>query len=319
MILLWGLPADSPLAQVHSALCRRKAAVAFIDQRDVLETEVELRVDGAVQGVVRTPDRAVPLEQVTAAYVRPYSSAQLPAVERAGPLSAAWQHAVSIDDALMSWAELTPAHVVNRPTAMATNSSKPYQALFIQAVGFEVPATLVTTDIDAVHEFWAEHTTVIYKSLSGVRSIVSRLEEGHNARLERVRWCPTQFQQYIQGTDYRVHVVRDEVFACEICSSADDYRYAGRQGLSVEIRPYQLPRDVADRCRALTKSLGLSVTGIDFRRDPEGRWYCFEVNPSPAFTYYQNSSNQPIDEAIADLLVRSPPVLFGADAPAAHE
>jgi D-alanine-D-alanine ligase-like ATP-grasp enzyme len=47
------------------------------------------------------------------------------------------------------------------------------------------------------------------------------------------------------------------------------------------------------------------VTGIDFRRDPEGRWYCFEVNPSPAFSYYQNASGQPIDETIADFLVRS--------------
>jgi RimK-like ATP-grasp domain len=305
MILLWGVPGDSPLARVHSALCRREAAVAFVDQRDVLETEVELCVDSAVHGVVRTPDQVVPLDQVTAAYVRPYSSAQLPAIERAGPFSAAWQHAVGIDDALMSWADLAPAYVVNRPAAMATNSAKPYQALFIQAVGFGVPATLVTTDPEAVREFWAEHATVIYKSLSGVRSIVSRLEETHRARLERVRWCPTQFQQYIPGTDYRVHVVGDDVFACEICSLADDYRYAGRQGLGVEIRPYQLPRDIADRCRALSRSLGLYVTGIDFRCDPEGRWYCFEVNPSPAFTYYQNASGQPIDETIADLLIQS--------------
>jgi glutathione synthase/RimK-type ligase-like ATP-grasp enzyme len=305
VILLWGLPGDSPLARVRSALCRREATVAFIDQRHVLETEVELRVDGTVQGVVRTPDRVILLDQVTAAYVRPYSSAQLPAVERAGPFSAAWQHAVSIDDAMACWADLAPAHVVNRPAAMATNSAKPYQALFIQAIGFEVPATLVTTDPHAVREFWAEHGTVIYKSLSGVRSIVSRLEDRHNARLDRVRWCPTQFQQYIPGTDYRVHVVGDEVFGCEIRSPADDYRYAAGQGLGVEICPYQLPQDVADRCRALTRSLGLSVTGIDFRRDPEGSWYCFEVNPSPAFTYYQNASDQPIDEAIADLLIRS--------------
>jgi glutathione synthase/RimK-type ligase-like ATP-grasp enzyme len=96
-----------------------------------------------------------------------------------------------------------------------------------------------------------------------------------------VRWWPTQFQQYIPGADYRVHVVGDDVFACEVCSQADDYRYATRQGLGVEISPYQLPQDVADRCRALTTSLGLRVTGIDFRRDPEGRWYGLVPSPYP--------------------------------------
>lgn len=306
MILLWGLPGDSPLAKVRAALARRGAAVAFIDQRAVLETEIELTVDGTVEGVVRTSGRVIPLGQVSAAYVRPYSSTQLPAIERAGQYSDAWRHALGIDDALITWADLTPAAIVNRPAAMASNNAKPYQALFIQAAGFDVPATLVTTDPDAVREFWAEHTEVIYKSVSGVRSVVSRLEARHDQRLELVRWCPTQFQQYIQGPDYRVHVVGDRVFACEICSSATDYRYASQQGLGVEIRPYELPPDVSDRCRTLSRSLGLNVTGVDLRRDPGGRWYCFEVNPSPAFTYYQAASNLPIDEAVADFLVGGP-------------
>ena len=306
MILLWGLPGDPPLAKVRAALGRRGAAVAFIDQRAVLETEVELTVDGAVEGVVRTPGRVIPFGQVTSAYVRPYSSIQLPAIDRAGQFSDAWRHALCVDDALITWADLTPADIVNRPAAMASNNAKPYQALFIQAAGFDVPATLVTTDPNAVREFWAEHTEVIYKSLSGVRSVVAKLEARHDQRLERVRWCPTQFQQYIQGPDYRVHVVGDRVFACEIRSPATDYRYASQQGLGIEIRPYQLPPDVSDRCRALSRSLALNVTGIDLRRDPEGRWYCFEANPSPAFTYYQAASNLPIDEAIADFLIAGP-------------
>jgi hypothetical protein len=305
MILLWGLPGDSPLAKVRSVLCRRGAAVTFVDQREVLETEVEWCAGGVVQGVVRIQGRTIPLAEITAAYIRPYNSTQLSAVQRAGPFSAAWRHAVNLDNILMSWADLSSAYVVNRPAAMASNSAKPYQALYIQAAGFRVPATLVTTDPDAVRDFWAGHASVIYKSLSGVRSIVSQLEEGHKERLRLVRWCPTQFQQYIPGVDYRVHVVGDQVFACKISSQATDYRYAARQDLSVEICACELPSDIADRCRMLMESLGLSVAGIDFRRDPEGRWYCFEVNPSPAFTYYQNASGHPIDESIAELLMRS--------------
>jgi D-alanine-D-alanine ligase-like ATP-grasp enzyme len=47
----------------------------------------------------------------------------------------------------------------------------------------------------------------------------------------------------------------------------------------------------------------LIVAGIDLRHTPAGKWYCFEVNPSPGFTYYQAATHQPIDEAIAQLLV----------------
>lgn len=286
--------------------------MAFIDQRDVLQTEVELVVDGVARGAVRAAGCSVCLSEVTAAYIRPHLSTGLPVVERAGRHSPAWRHAGAIDDALSAWADLSPARVVNRPAAMASNSCKPFQARFIREAGFDVPATLVTTDPDAVHQFHLEHGEVIYKSLSGVRSIVSRLDRRHAERLERVRWCPTQFQQYIAGTDCRVHVIGERVFACEIRSEADDYRYAARQGLSVTHSAVGLPKDVAERCLSLTRTLGLHMSGIDLRRDREDRWYCFEVNPSPAFSYYQNATGQPLDEAVADLLLTETPVVEAA-------
>jgi RimK-like ATP-grasp domain len=305
MILLWGLEEDTPLAAVRKVLCQLGAPVTFINQRTVLDTEIELRVSDTVEGYVSINAQVIDLSSITAAYMRPHDTLRLPAVKHAGCGSAAWQHAVSVDDALLSWAELTPALVINRPAAMASNNSKPYQAIHIQSFGFAIPDTLLTTDPKAVREFLNRHGTVIYKSISGVRSIVSRLGLNQAEHLEDVTWCPTQFQQYIAGNDYRVHVVGEEVFACEIMSVADDYRYASRHGITVEIRPYPLPKDVADRCKALAKSMELCVVGVDLRCTPEGRWYCFEVNPSPAFTYFQDASGQVIDEAIARLLLTS--------------
>jgi glutathione synthase/RimK-type ligase-like ATP-grasp enzyme len=187
---------------------------------------------------------------------------------------------------------------------MASNSSKPYQARLIAAHGFAVPETLITTDPEAAREFWLRHETVIYKSISGVRSVVARLTSEHLRRLELLCWCPTQFQEYVPGADFRVHVVGDEVFACEIASGADDYRYAGRSGATVTLRDCTLDAEVAERCLSLVHGLGLAVAGVDLRFHPTGRWFCFEVNPSPAFTYYQAVTGQPIDEAIAALLIR---------------
>lgn len=304
LVLLWGLETDRPLAAVRGELDLLGVPNLVIDQHDVLDTEIQLDLDRDLEGAIRVRDRWVDLAAVTAAYLRPYDSRHLPAVAREGPDSAAWRHALDIEYAVASWSRIAPTLVVNRPQAMATNGSKPYQLEQIRKLGFNVPETLITTDPTAALGFWERHGAVIYKSVSGTRSIVSRLRPEHTERLADVSFCPTQFQRYIPGTDHRVHVVGDELFACEVLSEADDYRYPGRY--EVEVRRCRLPQTIENLCRLASAALKLPVAGIDLRRTPEGDWYCFEVNPSPAFTYYESRTGQPIGHAIAELLAAGP-------------
>ncbi len=301
LVLLWGLANESPLAAVRAELDRAHVATALIDQRDVLATEVRTRVDGEVLGWIRSRGREVDLAAVTAVYARPYDACRVPAVASQGPLSQAWMHASAVDDALASWLAVTSSLVVNRPSAMGPNCSKPFQLDQIRKLGFRVPETLVTTDPEAAQAFWAQHQSVVYKSVSGVRSIVSRLGPEHIARFPDIQHCPTQFQRYIPGTDCRVHVVGSEIFACDVSSSATDYRYARHH--PVQISPQRLPPAIEERCFALSAWMGLPVCGIDLRRTPQDEWYCFEVNPSPAFTFYQRKTGQPIGAAITRLLI----------------
>jgi hypothetical protein len=303
MILLWGVAQEYPLAAVREALLRLGATVAFLDQRAVLETEVELSFDERVGGTLRVGADELALEDVRALYLRPNEWRSLPAVKEAGEGSVEWNHALGVEDAMVSWADTTPALVVNRPHLMAANASKPFQAMQISAHGFRVPDTLLTTDSEAALEFWARHGEIIYKSISGARSIVARLGEEHRERLADLSWCPTQFQEYVPGTDYRVHVVGEEIFPCEIVSAADDYRYAATKGIDTHMRACRLPDDCAARCIALASALQLSFAGIDLRLRPDGQWYCFEVNTTPGFTYFQEVTGQPIDEAVARLLM----------------
>ena len=232
---------------------------------------------------------------------------QLPGLENLGPDSPLWRHAVELDDASQAWAEVTPALVINRPSAMASNGSKSYQTALIRAAGFEVPDTLVTTDPAAALAFRERHGSVIYKSVSGVRSIVSKFGDGHLERLEDIANCPTQFQEYVAGTDWRVHVVGEEVFASEIICDSDDYRYSARTGRAPDIRAATLAPALAARCRELATTLGLHVADIDLRRSNAGQWVCFEANPSPGFTFYQEETGQPISDYIAHLLATGLP------------
>lgn len=300
LILLWGLATERPFEVMCEELERQGLPTFLLDQRDVAEAEMELTVGAEVGGRLRVREREVDLRSVTAAYVRPCDSRLLPAVARAGPDSPLWLHATTLADALATWCELTGALVVNRFSSMGSNGSKPYQLDLIRRQGFSVPDTLVTTDPVAVRDFLERHGEVIYKSVSSVRSIVARLGPGQLARLEDVAACPTQFQQYVHGTDHRVHVVGQEIFPCEITCAATDYRYPGDE--SVELRACRLPVGVEERCFRLAASMNLPVAGIDLRRTPEGEWFCLEVNPSPAYSYYQAHAGLPISEAVARLL-----------------
>jgi glutathione synthase/RimK-type ligase-like ATP-grasp enzyme len=300
LVLLWGTVGEPPLRLVKDALSRQGVPTAVLDQRAILQTEIELHVDGTVSGEVRTPGQRVDLATVGGLYVRPYDTRHLPAVRQAGPGSAAWRHATAVEYALWCWAEVAPGVVLNRPAAQASNASKPYQLDLIRRAGFAVPETLITTDPDAALSFWERHRAVIYKSVSSVRCQVTRLCPRDRPRMEHVTWCPTQFQAYVPGLDYRVHVVGREIFASQVSAPADDYRYPGEH--EVDVRPCTVPSDVSRRCRRLAHSLGLPLAGIDLRCTPDGEWYCFEVNPSPGFAYYERATGQPISQAIARLL-----------------
>jgi glutathione synthase/RimK-type ligase-like ATP-grasp enzyme len=289
VILLWGTSGDGPLRRVRERLEELGAPVAMLDQEAGEDTTVDVEVGERVRGSVSWPLARLDLEAVRAVYLRPVEASRV----------GGGAHAEAVTGALWTWASLTSALVVNRPAAMASNASKPYQAGRIEAVGLRVPELLVTTDAARVRAFAARHGEVVYKSVSGVRSIVRRLGPEHGPQLERVASAPTQFQRRVGGVDVRVHVVGERVFATEIRSPADDYRYADDAPL--ELRPARLPAAITDRCRAVSADLGLTVAGIDLRHDRDG-WWCFEVNPSPAFTFYDREPGRPIAAAVADLL-----------------
>ena len=143
---------------------------------------------------------------------------------------------------------------------------------------------------------------MIYKSASGIRSIVRRLEPEQLDRLGLLRNGPAQFQLFVPGQDVRVHTVGERLFATRVKSDAVDYRYARRDGLAVEMEATELPQSVASACLRIARELELLHAGIDLKETPDGEWYCFEVNPCPGFLYYERQTGQPISTALAELL-----------------
>lgn len=291
VVLLWGAPEEPPLAAVHRALLARGADVVLVDQRRALAT----RLAGPPGSPVLTlPGRTLPLALVTAAYPRPYPF--LPEVPAGRPArGVALRHAARLARALWQWADDTDATVVNRPGPSASNNTKPLQTRAAARCGFAVPESLLTNDPQALREFARRHGPVIYKGASGTRTRPALLDPADTARLSRLATCPVYFQRYVKGTNTRVHVVGQDIFASEIDTGAVDYRAE-----PLDMRQVTLPGDVAARCLAVTRELGLPLAGIDLIRDPAGEWYFLEANPSPGFTFFPAADQ--VAEAIARLL-----------------
>lgn len=286
MIVLYGLRSDEPLENVRRVLADRGTPHLFLDQAACDRVAVEPVGDRLA---LRVGDLEVPVQNLRGIYLRSYDLGD--AVD-----AAEHDRLARLSFGLREWAEGVPEHVrvVNRPSAGLSNHSKPRQGTVIERVGFAVPETLLTTDPEAAAAFVARHGRVIVKSISGTRSIVRIVEPDDD--LGAVRWCPTQFQRFIPGVEYRVHVVGARLFAHRVRSQAVDYRYGG-----FTLEPVDLPAPVAERCRALAQALDLELAGIDLRFGSDGRWYCWEANTSPAYTSFDGPDHE-IATALADHL-----------------
>lgn len=289
MILLLGQGSDPPLRAVTGELERMGADYVCADAQ--LDVVMDWRPDS--EAVLAVSDRVVPLADVKSAYLRPWRIAAKGEGER---------QALAL---LLAWADDSAACVVNRPSASLPNHSKPMQTQSIARFGFLVPETLITTDPATAREFVRRHGEVVYKSISGVRSIVRRLTNDRLDELEQVRHCPTQFQRYIPGEDLRVHVIGESAVAVRIASNRDDYRYAARDGGSIEAAEVALEPGAVESLIRMVRQMGLLVAGVDLRRTLSGELYCLEVNPSPAFTYYEQLVGINLAARIAELLVEA--------------
>jgi hypothetical protein len=304
VILLGGIPSETSLALVRAQIEELSLPHVVFDQLRAAEAEVAVEVAaGEASGCLTLGGRCHRLQDVGGVYLRLMDDQLLPELDGEPPHSPRRRRIRALHDALARWSEISPARVVNRAAATMSNASKPYQGQLIRARGFAVPETLITNDPEQALDFRARCGRVVYKSMSGVRSIVQTLEDGDLDRLGRIRWCPTQFQQFVAGTNVRVHTVGQAVLATAVATGATDYRYARRQvGEPAELTAIDLAEDLAERCVGLAAAFGLAFAGIDLKITPEGEVYCFEVNPTPAFSYYEGQTGQPIARTLACFL-----------------
>jgi glutathione synthase/RimK-type ligase-like ATP-grasp enzyme len=300
MILLWGIQDDAPMGMVMQDLIHAGADFIFLDQHDIFSDDIEYSFDHdfGERCIISSKTRMIDLNEMTVAYLRPYNFREFESAKNKTMDDPLIQRAAAFEMQLIACLNASDAIITNRSDPSSTNNSKPYQLSLIRKTGFKIPETFISNDNQAVKNFLLGNPSSIYKSISGVRSIVSQVENAQLEYLQDVSWCPTLFQKLIPGTNYRVHIIGDGVFALRIHSDRLDYRYGNTTMISEELLD-----GIAAKCRALNALLGLHFSGIDLIRTQEDEWYCLEVNPSPAYSYFQYKSGEPISQALCAFLM----------------
>jgi glutathione synthase/RimK-type ligase-like ATP-grasp enzyme len=119
-------------------------------------------------------------------------------------------------------------------------------------------------------------------------------------------------QEYVPGSDVRVHTVGRAAFASEVTGGGVDYRFEhqGARYASVSV-----PERLVDLCCDFAAAAGLVLAGFDFRVTPDRQWLCLEMNPVPSFLSYEFSSGLPIGAAVVDALTSAWCTAARAEAP----
>lgn len=210
--------------------------------------------------------------------------------------------------ALQGWLYSLGPLALNPLAAELAANRKPYQLHLAARVGLRVPRTLITNSPEHARRFNTElgqHT--IFKILGAIDWCfleTRAMQDGYEPFLDALEYAPVIFQERIDGVeDVRVTIVDDRLFTVGIKARHPGAAIDWRLDLGAEIRPHELPDDVAARLLDLMRALGLRFGAIDLRLTAGGDYVFFEVNPAGQFLFAEIHGHQPICRALAGSLL----------------
>jgi glutathione synthase/RimK-type ligase-like ATP-grasp enzyme len=216
--------------------------------------------------------------------------------------------------------ECAPWQWVQHPAAVTMASNKLNQLVEAQRLGFSIPRTLITNNVQQAAEFidrceqgaiikdmdtqFAEIQGVTYMSWTEPIAKDQLLSAGIPGGI------PICIQEYVpKRIEIRATVVGDRVFPVAIDSQANpETRYDFRKGSLItgghHYTPTELPPEIEHGCVALLEVFGLDYGAIDFVLKPDGSYTFLELNTTGAWVWAEKLTGLPITDALADLLVR---------------
>ncbi len=213
---------------------------------------------------------------------------------------------------IWGWLRGLQAFWVNHPDAVRAAGHKPEQLQRAAALGLSIPHSLVTSEPEALKQFYEEcHGNVIYKLMGypwytdkdelPISTYTSLVSSEMLAEAYRVTATAHLFQEFVvKKCDVRVTIIGEEVFATAIYPLSEETQIDFRVDYGkLSHAPHVLPDHVRARLLALTRSYRLAYAGIDLLLTPDDRYIYLELNALGQFGWLedrcrmQESSRQP--------------------------
>jgi glutathione synthase/RimK-type ligase-like ATP-grasp enzyme len=320
MILLLGDDDDPVIRDALGFFARRGAAAEWLDcARFPGEVAVTMAwtARGAPAHELVIGGRHLALADVTGVWHRNVSVGRPTAVADRRARAFAQHEAEAV--LLQLWSQLAALFVPAPWERIRDGQRKLHQLALAASLGFEVPASIVTSDPAALLGFVrahggrciAKHVAHTSCTLAGLDDELMRFTEPVTLRdlaaYKSARLAPVYAQAYVaKRVELRVTVVGDQVFAAEVSSqdaarTRHDYRRLDHR--HARYRVHALPDQIAARCRAITAALGLCYGALDLVLTPDDRYVFLEINPRGEFHWVEQLTGLPITRAICELLL----------------
>ena len=211
----------------------------------------------------------------------------------------------------------------NLPERARDAENKLRQLQVAQRCGLRFPATLLSSDPDAIRRFRDVHGRIVYKPFAThswrdgdgrMFSTYARTVDAEALRDDAsLRLCPGIYQACVDKTfDVRVTIIGHRQFAVRLDAPDDgdgvvDWR-AASIGDRTRSRPFALPDDWAAGLRRLMDALGLAFGCVDLVGDADGGLHFIEINQAGQFLFVEyDVPGLPLLRAMAAMLAEARP------------
>jgi glutathione synthase/RimK-type ligase-like ATP-grasp enzyme len=197
------------------------------------------------------------------------------------------------------------------PNCIVLAEDKPRQLRLAREVGFAIPETVITNELEPLENLFAggpvvakplRHALLEEEYDLGSVIYTTTIASLSEVDAESLSIVPVIFQRRIEKLfDIRATVVGSKVFSVAIKSqefekTKTDWRHSSVVDLAHEV--FQLPIAVADQCVELVRRLNLRFGAIDLLIDEAGAIWFLECNPNGQWAWIENRTGLPISAAI---------------------